>query len=215
MTHFIASLALIVAAVGTARASDMSEVAIRKLMRDAQQQIRRRMEDQSPRAPVRIDPIAQNAYWTDKDRTGMPAPPIRLRDARGELFDSEAKRGKFLLVAFLGRDEDGRDPLQLGVSRSVVNHFVDLRLAYRGVYELELLQVGLGMTPAEASRRYGGQRIGSVVADSDLRVAGDYRLTGTPTLMLIDPQGRIGWSQSGLLPGWEAKVWGILRAGLR
>jgi thiol-disulfide isomerase/thioredoxin len=143
-------------------------------------------------------------------QAATPAPPVRLATLDGGRFDLAAARGRILFVDFWATWCDPcRDEIPL-VQRFARSH-----------PEVAVESVDVGENPALVRPFAAKFRMEGVALDPDQSAAHAFGITGFPTMVAIDPQGRVRARWIGFDPKIEqhmaaaVQAYGVRRAGGR
>jgi methylamine dehydrogenase accessory protein MauD len=114
---------------------------------------------------------------------GAPAPDVSLPDLDGELWtlDRLTQTGKPTMLVFVDPNCGACNGLLPDIGRWQREHADALSVA--------LVSRG---TPSENRRKVAEHEVGPVLLQSDFEVANAYRVPGTPSAVLIRPDGAIG-----------------------
>jgi thiol-disulfide isomerase/thioredoxin len=125
-------------------------------------------------------------------RDAVPAPPVSLATLEGSRFDLEHQRGRLVFLDFWASwCEPCRDAIPL------VQHF---KRTHPGV-DVESVDVGEDAALVRPFVRRFAMR--DVALDPDQTVAHAFGIDGFPTLIAIDPSGRVRARWIGFDPGVE------------
>lgn len=141
--------------------------------------------------------------YQTRDTVSGPAPALAGAGLNGEALSLDALRGRTVLVQFWAtwcpvcRMQEG--------SIQAISE------------DWPVLSVALEATPVEALRAYM-QREGlnfPVLRDTDGALAARYGVRGTPTAFIVDPAGRIRFTEVGYTTGWglRLRLWWAANVG--
>lgn len=124
-----------------------------------------------------------------KNPNAYPAPHVAYERLRGGTFDISSARGKVLFLDFFA---SWCEPCKL--ETPLVERYA------RAHPEVRVVPVDVGEPPALAQRFAERFHLSDVVLDQAARSQGFFQIDGFPTIVVIDPAGRIRATWSGFNP---------------
>lgn len=128
---------------------------------------------------------------------GKPSPIFALHDLEGNEINLAKVNHKLLLVFWA----TWCGPCKVELSR--VQHLIDTgKLKKENVIAISSNEDRKLVAEAVKSRSYTFP----VALDPNSRIANQFQVTGTPTTILRDEEGKIAWITTGLSPSLEARI---------